>query len=263
MNNPEYNKNHNTRSKYLIVFLITLGIFATVFYVSNTLTNKKLSELNAIQNNISIDILAAETQYSLLGDLDCSQVSTSVLSDQLNELSRKIEYIESSTGKSDELTQLEKQYSLLEIKDYLLMKAITNRCGQKSVFILYFYTTSENCSECVKQGYVLTNLREKYPALRVYSFDYGLNLSAVETLIKIYGIKDTQLPALVSDRKVYTGFHSVEDIEKLIPSLPDTLPKPEAKALPVGKKKAVVEEKTIEAPTGTMPADGTAGEGVQ
>lgn len=210
-------------SKYLVVFLITIGIFVTVFYISNVLTNRKLAELNTIQNNISVDLLSAETQYSLLGELDCSQVTSTVLSDQLNDLSKKIEYLENSSGKSEELTQLEKQYSLLEIKDYLLMKEITNRCGQKSVFILYFYTTSDNCSECVKQGYVLTDLRQKYPALRVYSFDYGLNLSAVETLIKIYGIKDTVLPALVSDRQVYTGFHSVEDIEKLIPKLKATL----------------------------------------
>jgi hypothetical protein len=217
-------------AKYVVVFLITVGIFATIFYVSSSLTQRKLSELTAIQNNIATDLLSAEAQYSLLGELDCSQVSTTVLSDQLNELARKIEYIESSTGKSDELTQLSKQYSLLEIKDYLLMKEITKRCGQKSVFILYFYTTSDNCSECVKQGYVLTSLREKYPALRVYSFDYGLNLSAVSTLIKIYGIKDTELPALVSDRQVYTGFHSVEDIEKLIPTLKATLATPAADA---------------------------------
>ena len=215
----------HSRAKYFLVFLITLGLFATVFYVSNTLTGKKLSELSTIQNNISIDLLSAETQYSLLGELDCSAVSNTVLSDQLNELSKKIDYLENSSGKSEELTQLEKQYSLLEIKDYLLMKAITKRCGQKSVFILYFYTTSENCSECVKQGYVLTNLREKYPALRVYSFDYGLNLSAIETLIKVYHIEDTKLPALVSDGQVYTGFHSVEDIESKIPTLKDTLPK--------------------------------------
>ena len=104
------------------------------------------------------------------------------------------------------------------------MKELTSRCGQKSVFILYFYTSAANCSDCVKQGYVLTDLRAKYPALRVYSFDYSLNLSAIETLEKIYGIKDTELPAIVSGSKVYTGFHSEEDIEALIPSLKSTLP---------------------------------------
>ena len=210
--------------KYVIVFFITLSLFVLAFYLSNVLSNKKLSELKTIQDNISIDLLSSETQYSLLNDLDCSQVSpNSVLSDELNDISKKIEYSDNNLDKSEQLTQLKESYSLLEIKDYLLMKELANRCGQKSVFVLYFYTTSDNCSECVKQGYALTALKEKYPGLRVYSFDYGLNLSAIETLEKIYDIKDTELPAMVSSGKVYTGFHSVEDIEKVIPTLKDML----------------------------------------
>jgi hypothetical protein len=215
----------NDWKKYLIVFFITLGLFLTAIYASEKIAGKKLNELKAIQDNISIDLLSSETQYALLNELDCSQVSpNSVLSEELNNISKKIEYSENNIGKSDELTRLKQSYSLLEIKDYLLMKELASRCGQKSVFVLYFYTTSENCSECVKQGYALTALKEKYPALRVYSFDYGLNVSAVETLEKIYHIKDTELPAMVSYGKVYTGFHTVEDVEKLIPKLKDTLP---------------------------------------
>ena len=210
--------------KYVIVFFITLSLFLLALYLSNVLSNKKLTELKTIQDNISIDLLSSETQYSLLNDLDCSQVSpNSVLSDELNDISKKIEYSDNNLDKSEQLTQLKESYSLLEIKDYLLMKELANRCGQKSVFVLYFYTTSDNCSECVKQGYALTSLKEKYPGLRVYSFDYGLNLSAIETLEKIYDIKDTELPAMVSSGKVYTGFHSVEDIEKVIPTLKDML----------------------------------------
>lgn len=211
-------------SKYLIVFLITLGLFFSAWYLSNTFSNKKLKELQSIQDNISLDLLSSETQFDLLGDLDCSQISNSVLSQELNDLSQKIEYSETNLGKSDEVIRLKKLYSLLEIKDYLLMKRMSEKCGQKNVFIFYFYTTKENCSECVKQGYVLTALREKYPALRVYSFDYGLDLSVISTLIHLYKIEDTKLPAIVSDRNVYTGFKSVEEIETLIPKLKDTLP---------------------------------------
>jgi hypothetical protein len=211
--------------KYLIAFFISATVFLSAVALSNYFNNKKLDQLSAIQDSISIDLLSSETQYALLGTLDCSQVSPStVLSDELNELSKKIEYSDSTIGSSAQLTRLKESYSLLEIKDYLLMKELTTRCGQKSVFILYFYTTNDSCADCTKQGYVLTALREKYPALRVYSFDYGLNLSAIETLIKIYHIKDTELPAIVSDKQVYTGFHSVDDFEKLIPKLKDTLP---------------------------------------
>ncbi len=76
---------------------------------------------------------------------------------------------------------------------------------------------------------MLTALREKYPNLRVYSFDYSLDLSAVTALKSIYKISDTKLPALVMNGELLTGFKSVEDIEKLFPELKkfnQTVPKP-------------------------------------
>ena len=96
------------------------------------------------------------------------------------------------------------------------MKRISSRCGIKSAFILYFYTTIENCGECEKQGIVLSALRDKYPELRVYSFDYSTDLSAVQAMLNIYKIKDTVLPALVVDDDVLTGFHSVEELDERV-----------------------------------------------
>ena len=69
---------------------------------------------------------------------------------------------------------------------------------------------------CEKQGLVLTALRAKYPELKVYSFDYSTKLSAVEAMLQIYKIKDTELPALVVGYEVLTGFHSVDELETKI-----------------------------------------------
>jgi len=69
---------------------------------------------------------------------------------------------------------------------------------------------------CEKESLVLTSLREKYPELRVYSFDYSIDLSAVKALLTIYKIKDTELPALILDDKLLTGFHDIEDLESRV-----------------------------------------------
>jgi hypothetical protein len=103
------------------------------------------------------------------------------------------------------------------------MKRVSEKCGLQPVFILYFYsneTADKNpvCADCEKQGYVLTALAEKYPSLRVYSFDYSLDLPALKTLININDVT-AQLPALVINEKVYNGFKSVEDVETLLPEL--------------------------------------------
>lgn len=202
--------------KYLIVFLITAGLFLTASYLGNYFGNKKIDQLKSIQDKIAIDILSSETQFSLLSELSCKNISDSVFSSELEELGNKLTWSQNNLGNTEEVSYLKKYYSLLQIKDYLLAKKISARCGVKSAFILYFYTTAENCSLCEKESLVLSSLRDKYPELRVYSFDYSTELSAVKAMLQIYKIKDTELPALVLDDEVLTGFHSIDELESRV-----------------------------------------------
>ena len=202
--------------KYIIVFFITGALFLTAVYLSNYFGNKKMAGLQSIQDNIAIDILSSETQYSLLSELSCKNISNSILSGQLSELGQKLEWSETNLGNTEEVSYLKKYYALLEIKDYLLAKRISERCGVKSAFILYFYTTAENCELCQEEGMVLTALRGEYPELRVYSFDYSTDLSAVKAMIQIYKIKDTELPALVIDGDLLTGLRSFDELANIV-----------------------------------------------
>lgn len=218
--------------KYLIVFLITLTIFGTAVFVSSSLNDKKLSQLKNIEDKLSVDILSSEVQYSLLEELSCKEVTTSVLSNELSTLADKIAFTENNfPAGSEQIIQLKQSYSLLEIKDYLLMKKISERCNKPSVFVLYFYANEDTCPDCVKQGYILTDLRETYPELRVYSFDYNLDLSAIKTLISIYNVPD-DLPALVINGQVHSGLQTKESIETVLKL---NLNKPETKASAVKK----------------------------
>lgn|SRR3989344_4981492 len=215
--------------KLILVFLITSLIFVTVIYFSNYLSNKKIVQLKDTQDKIAIDILSSETRFALLKQSSCRDFEgDSLLSDELGELGRRLEFMESQLGTdNDDVEQLKKYYSILQIKDFILMGELSEKCKLKPQYVLYFYSNKSDCTDCEKQGYVLTALREKYPSLRVYSFDYNLDLSAIRTLIKIEKI-DKILPALVIDGKVYSGFQSVEAIEKIQPSLKSLLPKTSA-----------------------------------
>ncbi len=220
----------NDWKKYIIVLFITTTIFVIGLWLSNYFGNKKIDQIKSIESKISLDLMSSETQFNLLQEQSCKDVSGTILSSELNTLADKISYSENNIGaKNVDVISLKKYYSLLEIKDYLLMKKITDRCGEKSIFILYFYK-NDKCDDCTKQGYVLTSLRETYPNLRVYSFDYNLDISAIKAMISIYKVPDN-LPAIVINGKVYSGFQTIEEIEKTFPELesikaPDT---PQAK----------------------------------
>ena len=168
---------------------------------------------------MALDILSSETQFALLEETSCKDIGPGFISKELGSLGGKLVYAENQTGfNTEDIDYLKRSYFLLEIKDYLLMKRLTEKCGIKPTFILYFYSTKDSCEDCERMGYVLTALRDKYPDLRVYSFDYHFDVGAINTLVSIYKVKP-DLPAMIINTQTYYGYHSVEDLEKSVPAL--------------------------------------------
>ncbi len=203
-------------SKYFFVFLLTLGIFAGAWQTSTILNDKKFANLKATQDQVSIDILSSETQFDLLQEDSCVESATSVFGRELASLAEKIAYTEQHVTTSVEINTLKKQYTLLQVRDFLLTKRVSERCKQVTTTIFYFYGTSADCLDCVRQGYVLDAIRSQYPSVRVYSFDYNLDLDTIKALVSIYKIGDT-LPALVINGTTYQGYQTLEQLRALIP----------------------------------------------
>lgn len=208
-------------TKYILAFVITALIFATAIIANNFFNTKRIEQIRSLEEGISIDILSLETQFELLQEQSCKNISEdSVLSRELDTLANKLSFAEAQLGAdNEEVLRLKRHYSLLEIKDLLLMQKVSEKCNLEPIFLLYFYSNEKGeCEDCERQGYVLTELANQYPQLRIYSFDYNLDLSAVETLISVREIP-SELPALVINDTPYTGFKSMEEIEEILPEL--------------------------------------------
>ncbi len=202
----------------LIALGITFVLASTVAYAVNYLNRARIAELSTIENQLSVDSLSLDTQFSLLETAPCeSLASSTTLSSELADFDNRLSYAENQLGSNDaQVIQLKENYSLLEIRDYIITKRLADTCGTKPITVLYFYSNNGTCSDCNRAGYALSYLRNTYPLLRVYSFDYDLNLGALKTLIAIAKVKDV-LPAFVIDGKHYYGFTSLADLEKQFP----------------------------------------------
>jgi hypothetical protein len=202
----------------LIALAISAVITGTVIYAIAYLNNARVAELSAIEDKLSIDTLSLDTQFSLLAATPCDSIASSTtLAGELTDLGSRLAYAENQLGtNNDQVVRLKEQYSLLEIRDYLLTKQLATECGTHPVTVLYFYSNSGDCADCDKAGYALSYLRTTYPSLRVYSFDYNLNLGALKTLIAVTKLED-KLPAFVIGGKRSYGFTSLEDLEKQFP----------------------------------------------
>lgn len=203
----------------LIALLIAVIITGTVAYTINYLNNARIADLSLIEDQISIDALSLDTQFSLLETAPCdSFASSTTLISSLADLGNRLSYAENQLGTDNtQVLRLKQHYSLLEIRDYLITKQLAAACGTKPVTVLYFYSNVPGeCADCDKAGYALSYLRDTYPNLRVYSFDYNLDLGALKTFITIHKIKSS-LPAFVVNGKLQYGFTSLADLEKQFP----------------------------------------------
>jgi len=202
--------------RHLTVFVTTLIIFSAGFFLSSVVLEKKIASLTKLQQSLSVDILSLETQFSVLTQAPCKNLNESTLTKELFEISQKLETVGNSLGQDNpDFLMLKKYYSILQIKHWLLLKKAARDCKMVIVSIVYFYGDKKTCPQCEDQGYILTTLREKYPFLRIYAFDYNLSLAPLETIKSIYKLKD-ELPILIINDDEYYGFRSKEEVEALL-----------------------------------------------
>ncbi len=202
----------------LIALFITICIGGSIIYAVNKLNSERVKDLNSIQEKLSVDTLSLETQISLLESAPCSIVGNGTeLTSELDDLGQRLSYTENQLGSDDpQVILLKKQYSLLEIRDYLVTQEFAKTCKTKQVTVLYFYSNHSDCKNCNRAGYALSYLHNTYPNIRVYSFDYDLDLGAQKTLISIKKIAGT-LPAFVIDGTTTYGFTDLDTLKKQFP----------------------------------------------
>lgn len=203
----------------LFALLITVAIIGTIIYTINRLDSERIRELDALQSQLATDTLSLETQFSLLEEAPCEVLSVGTeLTQEISSLGDRLGAAESRLGSTNaEVLRLKKQYTLLQIRDYILTKRLAESCDIEPIVALYFYSNEEGaCESCDRASYSLSYLNQTYPGLRVYSFDYNLDLGALKTLIAVEKVEE-RFPAFVINGKRSYGFTELEDFQKLFP----------------------------------------------
>lgn len=204
----------------LIALAITIAIIATVLFAINYLNQQRVDELRTIEDELATDTLSIETQFDLLEEAPCEDVSAgTTLSQEVGDIGDRLAFAEEHSGKDDPaVLSLKERYTLLEIRDYLLSKRLAETCGLKPTVALYFYSNIPGeCTDCDRAGFALSYLRQTYPSLRVYSFDYHLDLAASKTLASVVKVDGHQFPAFVINGKTSYGFTTLEDFQSRFP----------------------------------------------
>ena len=112
---PAINSRGVKWTTYLIAFLITGLIFATAFYASTYFNDQRVEDIRATEDDVSTQILSIETQFDLLSEHSCNDISENTILPSEMALGNQLSYMEAQGAGSNEaeITRLKGLYSLL------------------------------------------------------------------------------------------------------------------------------------------------------
>lgn len=205
-----------SKIKYFIVFIITTLVFLVGIWVGQLIADMRFGKIDEAQTDLRTQTATLETQYLLITQNPCILLESDKLGEELYQMGTKLSHMEQSYGKnSKDVKNLKEYYSLLELRHWLFLEQIKTKCRENNfTTILFFYSNLDDCGDCDEQGYVLTYLKEKYPELKIYSFDINIDNPALEWVKDLYDIE--KVPTLIINGKKYTGLMDEDKVKGFI-----------------------------------------------
>jgi len=205
------------KTTYIAAFVISCLLFSAGILIGTQISNHNVSEMQK-------DIELMQTEYStletlmLLGsmaNLSCDIYDKQIINfgAQTDNFGAKLEFVEPRVGKDDpDIQRMKATYWLMELRDFLVLKQVEQKCGKHHDTILYFYR--DGCDMCEYQGKTLKLIKTEYPEVMIYSFDMNSSNLIIQSLKEIYSINEA--PSVAINDITYVGFIKKEDLKKIL-----------------------------------------------
>lgn len=203
--------------------IIAIVLFSSGFLLAWTLDHYRVTDVVDMlkKNELDAESYLVEREFiDTLGGETCDLLEPRFekLSIDLGEIGHSLtEYETSKVFKEADYEYLKRRYFVLEIRTYLLLLKLKERCNSNKVSILYFYKQNDDTS--IRQGYVLDSLVEKYKEkLLVYSFDKDFKDTPIVDMVEThYGI--IEAPTVIVNGEIKKeGFTSKDELKRIIES---------------------------------------------
>jgi len=221
-------ENYSIKKRNLIIIAVVLSL---VLYAAGLLsglsfskfveknieqkTQKDLAEVVNYVQSLDSDLQSIQIEELFVKSLDendtCkfADLYFSQINQNLNQfwkiLPARLEEYEQSTTPSKDYLDLKRQYTKLSLRAWIIAKENYEKCNTGVVPVLYLY--SANCSDCVKQGEALDDVKQflsiQNISLIVFTVDFDYNEAALDLVKKYYAIE--KVPALIVDGNLLQG----------------------------------------------------------
>lgn len=211
------------KKRYIMAVFLTAAIFSMGLGLGVYLDIKKIDYVRVLTEEQAADLDSLQFQYLYLASLKDSEscpVIEKTLESNLNTLqpilNRLIEY-ENEVGikvSQRDYEQVKREYTLANLRYWLLAQKSREVCGADLVRVLYFY--SPDCASCPDEGFILSNLRLGLDdKLLIFPLDASFTKEPmISILLSQYNV--TTFPTLVIEDDVVRQFASQDELLKII-----------------------------------------------
>ncbi len=194
---------------------MTVLIFLVGTLIAYIISSQTSEEIIETQKEVRNYFLSLNLQSEIASEYIC-EVDVFELTKEKAELGKRIDILEKNLGKDHEKVEnLKLDYTLLSLRQWLLVKKVKEECNKDTNIIIFFYSNKINRTESESQGYILDYIYEKYPEkVVIYAFDINQDTPALNTIKTIYQVK--KAPTVIINENLFAGLQTKEQLESLL-----------------------------------------------
>jgi len=201
---------------YFFAFIASLLLFTVGLVLGWQLGYSAVTQMRSEFDALSADEAGVEL-VSLLGNesFACQIYESEFMRvfQKTVEYGEKLAELESKKGKMDsEVLELKKDYSSMQLRNYLLQQKMDARCGYRHNVIIYFYS-NENYTPETDEGLQIGKVDKEF-GVYTYHFDINVDSPIVRGLKAAYNIKTT--PTLIINGEKYEGFLTADELRAIL-----------------------------------------------
>ena len=209
-------------NKYIGAVLIAIFFVIAGVFIGNYIAENKSNELLISQKAVSalLELSKLKEECNITKNINYCNLSWGDIWKEKIATGQILDALETRLGKDNAKVLEQKtiynevQYNTLELVD-----KVNQECHYNWSIILFFYTNDKGdkmgdskLSEI--QGGVLDTLYNMDANVRIFSFDIGVDGTAVQNLLERYNI--TYVPSLVINEKAYQRFMTRDEIQRAL-----------------------------------------------
>ena len=208
-----------SKDLYIIAGILTLVIFLLGLFLGLFFEEKRIDFIRGENEEQRLEFASLQLQYMYVSQLNkeikCPALA-STLEQSMVSLDKARERIETYSQETklnkERFAQLKKDYTISQLRYWLLSKDLKELCDFRLSTILYFYSDEEECPSCDEQAFILSYLKKIFnEKLLIFALDGRFEEEPmVRILQESYDI--TYYPTLIIDEVKFDGFRPREEI---------------------------------------------------